>query len=120
MSNVKFAYLYRDVGNYKKFGSVVFSNPEMLPLQSLAVSFAKALSGQALFVAHQIGVPEVFLYVRGNATADDHCFHEFDGVEESLESPNDQHLRTIGEFLLEVQNEAQRGWNAFDPHHTVY
>jgi hypothetical protein len=120
MSNLRFKYLYRDAGNYKKFASVVFSNSEPLPLQRIAVSFAEVFSGHGLFVAHQIRVPEVFLYIRGNATSDDHCFHEFDGVEESLEAPNDQHLRSIGEFLLEVQNEAKRGWNAFDPHQAMY
>ena len=120
MGNIKFTYLYRDAGNYKKFGSVVFSNPNHLTLQNLAAPLAQAFSEEGLFVAHQIRVPEVFLYTRGNATSDDHCFHEFDGVEESLEAPNDQHFRAIGEFLVEIQREAKRSWIPFDPHEAMY
>jgi hypothetical protein len=120
MGNIRFNYMYRDAGNYKKFGSVVFSNPELVTLQSLAAPLAKAFSEEGLFVAHQIRVPEVFFYTRGNATSDDHFFHEFDGVEESLEAPNDQLLRSVGEFLVEVQRQAKRGWIPFDPHEVMY
>ena len=119
MGNIKFNYLYRDAGNYKKFASVVFSNPEMLTLQSVAMPLADIFSEEGLFVAHQIRVPEVFFYVRGNATSDDHCFHEFDGVEETLEAPSDQHSRSISEFLAEARREATRGWIPFDPHEAI-
>jgi|SRR5229473_175207 len=37
MANIKFNYLYRDAGNYKKRASVVFSNPEGLTLHSVAM-----------------------------------------------------------------------------------
>ena len=124
MGNIRFNYMYRDAGNYKKFGAVVFSNSELLTLQSVATILADVFSEEGLFVAHQIRVPEVFFYIRGNATSDDHCFHEFDGVEETLDAPNDSHSRSIREFLVEAQREAKRGWIAFDPHeglvHRIY
>ena len=120
MGNIKFNYMYRDAGNYKKFASVVFSNPELLSLQSVAMRLANIFSEEGLFVAHQIRVPEVFLYVRGNATSDDHCFHEFDGVEEALEAASDQHSRSISEFLAEARTEARRGWIPFDPHEAMF
>ena len=116
MANIKFNYLYRDAGNYKEFGNVIFSNPDLLTLHKLAMPLAETFSSERLFIAHQIRVPEVFLYTQGNATSDDHCFHEFDCVEETLEGPNDRHFRSIVEFLVEIQCEAKRGWKAFDPH----
>lgn len=112
--------MYRDAGNYKKFASVVFPNPALLTIQSIAAPLAEAFSEEGLFVAHRIRVPEVFFYIRGNATSDDHCFHEFDGVEESFEAPNDHRFRSIGEFLVEIQSEAKRGWIPFDPHDAMY
>ena len=32
MNNVKFNYLYRDAGNYKKWAYVIFSNPDTFHL----------------------------------------------------------------------------------------
>ena len=119
MANIKFNYLYRDAGNYKKWGSVVFSNPDEMTFSSVAAYLRDVFSDENLFVAHQILVPEVFFYTRGNATSDDHCFHEFDKVEETLEPPNDLHSRTIGEFLAQAQGQAKRGWIPFDPHEAL-
>jgi hypothetical protein len=116
MSNIKFTYLYRDAGNYKKWAHIVFSNSDGLTLDSIANAMQAAFLQDGLFTAHQVRVPEVFLYSRGNATSDDHCFHEFSAVEASLEVPNDQHSRSIGQFIAEVNREAKRGWAAFDPH----
>ncbi len=116
MGNIEFNYLYRDAGNYKKWASLVFSIPEGLALPSVATSLAGAFREENSFVAHQIRVPEVFFYTRGNATSDDHCYHEFYTVEETLEPPNDQYSRTISEFLAEAQSQAKRGWIPFDPH----
>ncbi len=116
MANIKFHYLYRDAGNYKKWGSVVFSNPEELTLHSVASTLINAFPEEDLFMAHQIRVPEMFFYTRGNATSDDHCFHEFDRLEETLEPPDDRHSRTISEFLAETQGQSKRGWIPFDPH----
>jgi hypothetical protein len=69
-----------------------------------------------LFIAHQVRVPEVFLFSRGNVTSDDHCFHEFSAVEASLKDPNDPSSRSISQFIAEVKREAKSGWAACDPH----
>jgi hypothetical protein len=53
---------------------------------------------------------------RLNTTSDDHCFHEFDSVEATLEVPNDSYSRSISQFISEVNMEARHGWRAFDPH----
>jgi len=118
MQNVKFTYLYRDAGNYNKWGEVVFRNPEGLVPELITQVLREAFLQDGLFIAHQVRVPDVFLYVRGDATSDDHCYHEFDSVEATAETPNDQDSRSISQFLIEVKRQAVRGWVALDPHET--
>lgn len=119
MYNVKFIYLYRDGGNYKKWGHVIFRNPDELRCDFIRRALEKAFLQDGLFVAHQIRVPDAFLYARGEANSEDHCFHEFDRVELSPGTPNDQHGRSIKQFLAEVQMQTTSGWTAFDPHESV-
>lgn len=114
--NIEFNYLYRDSGNYKKWADVVFSNPDSLAPEDVSRILRGCFLEDVLFIAAQVRLPEVFLFTRGYATSDDHCFHEFHGVTASSEPPNDYRDRSISEFLVEVSREAKRGWKAFDPH----
>ena len=116
MDNVKFNYLYRDAGNYKRWAEVIFSNPERLALEATTNALRGAFLQDGLFIASQVRLPEAFFSTEGEATSDDHCFHEFDVAEITLEDPNDRHQRSIGEFIAEVEKEADRGWVTFDPH----
>jgi hypothetical protein len=115
MSNIKFHYLYRDGSNYKKWGDVVFSNIDNLSIGSILKSLQESLSDDGLFIAHQVRIPEVFLASEYPLSEDDHCFHEFADVEATWAAPNDECNRSIGEFVIEVGKEAERGWRAFDP-----
>ncbi len=115
MNNIEFRYLYRDAGNYKKFGIVVFANPEQLSPEALEMELRQVFWEDDLFIASQIRVPEVFLYSDGKPSSDDHCFHEFGGLLTTEETANDKHNRSIREFLAEVTREDQRGWKIFDP-----
>ncbi|HXQ26789.1 MAG TPA: hypothetical protein VN822_10310 [Candidatus Acidoferrales bacterium] len=116
MDNIKFNYLYRDAGNYKNWAEVVFSNPDRLTVEATTKALRDAFLQDGLFIAHQVRVPETFFSTEGDATSDDHCFHEFDTVEISLEIPNDPHKRSISQFIAEVKREAGSGWVTFDPH----
>lgn len=116
MSNVRFQYLYRDGSNYKNCADVVFSNPQGLSVASVLTSLQGSLSGDGLFIAHQLRIPEVFLSDKYSLTEDDHCFHQFDGVEMTFDTPTDKCGRTIEEFVSEVATQAKRGWAAFDPY----
>jgi hypothetical protein len=116
MHNIKLSYLYRDAGNYKKWADVVFSNPDGSTLEEVTKALKDAFLQDGLFIAHQIRIPQAFLFDRGDATSDDHCFHEFGSVEVSSEAPNDAYSRSITQFIIEVNKEAKRGWAAFDPH----
>jgi hypothetical protein len=77
MENIEVAYLYRDGGNHKKRGSVIFSNPNGVTPESVEVELRRAFLEDDLFIADQIRVPEVFLFVGGQFSFDDHCYHEF-------------------------------------------
>ena len=113
--NIQFEYLYRDGANYKAWGTIVFSNPDQLPLSEIDARFRQAFDPDSLFVAGQIEVPEIFLYRDGELTSDDHCFHEYDHVELTNGPADDAQGRTIGNFLAQVTLASQRGWEVFNP-----
>jgi len=115
MSNVEFSYLYRDGGNYKNFGRIVFSNSEQIECEEIRKVLSEAFLEEGLFIADQIRVPDVFLFANGQLSFDDHCYHEFGAVQSTEEQPSDLHKRTIGEFVAEVVQQG-RGWRVFDPY----
>lgn len=133
--NIEFAYMYRDGGNNKNGGSVVFANPDGLSLTDLADRLAKAFDQQEYFIASQVGIPDVFLW---GADADydpedsstypaegfgpgryviceemDHCWHEFAGVDETEAEPTD--TRSITQFVEAVERASGEGWKQFEP-----
>jgi hypothetical protein len=116
MSNVEFSYLYRDGGNYKKWGNVVFSNPDGMITESMERDLRQAFLEDGMFIASQVRIPEVFLYTDYGFSSDDHCYHEFNGVRPTASKADDTQGRSIGEFLVEVTHEARRGWQVFDPY----
>lgn len=115
MTAVRLTYLYRDGSNYKSWGEVVFSNPEEVPLQQIEHRLRRTFDSDSIFAAHQLRLPEVFLYRDGVVTEFDHCFHEFYTVSYTDEIPNDTYRRTIMDLIEEVEREANRGWSVFDP-----
>jgi hypothetical protein len=115
LANVEFRYLYRDGGNYKKRGSVIFSNREGLDIDLAAERLRQGFLTDGLFIARQVRVPEVFLYRRGKFTDDDHCYHEFDELNPTSKAANDKQLRSIQQFLDKVAAEAGRGWQTLEP-----
>lgn len=114
MANVEFRYLYRDGGNYKKRGSVIFSNREGLDTDLAAEKLRQAFLPDGLFIARQVRVPEVFLYARGKFTDDDHCYHEFDELTSTSKAADDERDRSIERFLDEVAAEARNGWQTLE------
>jgi hypothetical protein len=113
--NIRFEYLYRDGSNYKKWGEVVFSDPDAIDAEPVSKQLRKLFLVDGLFIAHQVRVPEVFLSDDDSVSHDDHCYHEFSHLEATPEPPNDKHGRSIRELVLEVERQASRGWQAFDP-----
>ena len=98
MMNVRFEYLYRDAGNFKRWGEVVFSNTNNIGRDTLA-----AISGQALpldrlyFLPDQIGVPN--LHFDEQIANLDHEWHEIHSFDLCDDMPNDPQARDIGIFI---------------------
>jgi hypothetical protein len=106
--NTRFEYLYRDAGNWKKWGSVVFVGA---PSPELDDRFRRACHLRELFIADQIRVPELF-FDEYPVNADDHCFHEFWSIAETSDDLSDEHRRTIDEFVREFEQAGKR-WQVF-------
>lgn len=100
--NIRFEYLYRDSGNYKNWGSIVFSNPQNEKVEVLTERVRSCLIDHAFFVAAKAGVPD--LHFDNFDEELDHGWHEFAFVEYTLESPNDTQGRNISQFLLDLKS----------------
>lgn len=57
--NVRFEYLYRDAGNFKNWGEVIFSNPLNFNIKFIALMAEKILIEQPYFVAINAGIPDL-------------------------------------------------------------
>jgi hypothetical protein len=115
MENIELSYVYRDGNNFKKFASVVFSNPERMTIGSVTEKLKQAFDADGLFIAGQIRLPEVFLWADGRLSYDDHCYHQLDTVRVTADAPSDTRGRSIWEFITEATTQASHGWRAFDP-----
>jgi len=115
MGNIRLRYLYRDASNYKSWGDVVFSNAECIGARTVEKALSEGFLDDGLFIARQIRLPERFLYKEYWINGDDHCFHEFYSIEDTLEPATDEFGRSIKKFVGEVAMENRRGWRVFDP-----
>lgn len=114
MSNIRFNYLYRDGGNFKFWGEVIFANPKRLSLKGVETRLNRAFLPDGLFIASQIAIPEKFPFPKVAINQNDHCFHEFDCIETCTGNTTDSLERSVSEFLEEVERCATRGWKAFN------
>ncbi|MDF2431889.1 MAG: hypothetical protein JWP44_1520 [Mucilaginibacter sp.] len=78
MPNIKFNYLYRDSANYKKFGYVIFSNPDNIKLAELESLIRSKLIDDTWFYADEWKLPELFLDSYDFKV--DPTWHEFESV----------------------------------------
>ncbi|QPJ64519.1 MAG: hypothetical protein G3M78_03545 [Candidatus Nitrohelix vancouverensis] len=98
--NICFQYLYRDYGNFKNWGDVIFSNPNGLDIGQIKSMLEKVLIDQAYFVASKVNVPN--LYFEDYKENLDHVWHEFFSIEYTDEKPNDIYGRTIEKFVESI------------------
>jgi len=86
MPNIKFSYLYRDSGNYKKFTSIIFSNPNNIDLSIVEDLIKSKLIWDQWFYADEWKLPEIFPDLC-DFRIDPTC-HEFENVEYTIDEPN--------------------------------
>ncbi|MBL7871256.1 MAG: hypothetical protein JNM78_06580 [Cyclobacteriaceae bacterium] len=94
-SNIKFNYLYRDGGNYKVWGSEVFSNPDMIQLNYAEEKIRKSLIDGEFFDPTYWKVKR--LKYEDWVSELDHSWNEFDSIENTLANPTTNY--SITEFL---------------------
>ena len=97
---IRFNYLYRDSGNYKKFGIKRFSNPEQLPIEEITQRLIQNLIDGSYFYPEQVGIKK-FKFHRHT---DDTSWYEFESIE-ILDSPDHQkkELESINDFILKLK-----------------
>lgn len=97
---IRFNYLYRDFGNYKKFGSKRFSNPEQLTLVEIEQKIRQNLVDQEYFYPEQVGIKK-FKFHR---YLDDYSWYEFESIEllDQVEITK-KDMKSISNFLVQLQ-----------------
>ncbi len=76
--NIRFHYLYRDSGNYKKFGHKDFSNPDQLSIEQVRLELEQHLIDQSFFYPETVGIKKF----RFHRFSDDYSWYEMENVEE--------------------------------------
>lgn len=95
--HIKFEYLYRDAGNNKIWGEIVFSNLNQYDLESLKTMITKNLIENEFFIAKTSKLPPLrFEKIDGEL---DHDYYEFASISETTEQVNDSLNRDITEFI---------------------
>ena len=97
---IRFNYLYRDSGNWKKFGSKLFSNPDQLTIKVIEQKIRKNLIDQEYFYPDQVGIRK-FKFHR---YLDDYSWYEFESLEilTNIEFSS-KGLKSISDFLLQLK-----------------
>lgn len=76
--NIRFHYLYRDSGNYKKFGHKDFSNPDQLPVEQVRLELEQRLIDRSFFYPEVVGIKKF----RFHRFCEDYSWYEMENVEE--------------------------------------
>ena len=93
--NIKFHYLYRDAGNYKNYGHLIFPNPNNIQIETLLKKLQENLIDSEFFEPISVGVP--LLDVENRDEELDHDWYEFEKITQTQEFPTE--TKTINEFL---------------------
>ncbi len=103
--NIEFHYLYRDWGNFKNFGSLVFENRSRLAADEIRRRVESAVNCDRAFVASRLKVPDLFFRNIPYNPEFDHGFHEFFDALETERTPSDPANRDILDLLVEFETQ---------------
>lgn len=95
--NIRFEYLYRDGGNFKKWGEVVFLNPHNVSVDVVMSMARDVLIDQTYFVANKACLPD--LHFREYDEQLDHGWHEAHAFQPTDDAANDPQSRSIEELM---------------------
>lgn len=97
-NNIKFSYLYRDAGNYKEFGEIIFTNQNSKSPEEIELVIRKNLIDGDFFVPEKWNVPR--LSFENYSPELDHEYHEFESLEETNENTTEN--IDVSEFLIRI------------------
>jgi len=101
--NIEFRYLYRDMGNFKNYGEVIFANRLNSDAEEIRKQIFSILGPDHTIKASDLGIPDLFFK---NFTYDpelDHEMHEFVEVLRTENPANDAAQRDIAYLLIEMR-----------------
>jgi len=99
--NVEFQYLYRDAGNFKNFGSVIFGNRSGASIASVEEAI-RSKTFENLFDAASLQLPELFFKEFPYDPELDHPLHEFAGLVATDGKVNDACSRDIADIPSQI------------------
>lgn len=97
-NNIKFNYLYRDVGNYKLFNDIIFTNKDLKSLQEIEFAIRNNLIEGEFFIPEKWNIPR--LNFEEYSSELDHDYHEFESIEVTNEPPTEN--CDISRFLTAI------------------
>ena len=97
-NNIRFSYLYRDGGNYKLYGEVIFSNQEAMLVDEIELQIRQHLLDGEFFNPTDWGI--VPLSFDKYDEEMDHQWHEYERIEETRDENSDN--RSIKTFIEEI------------------
>ncbi|MGL1886655.1 MAG: hypothetical protein OCD76_09085 [Reichenbachiella sp.] len=98
LNNIELHYLYRDAGNFKRRGMVIFWNPKNLPVDQVVTQLQSRLILEQYFIHTDWKLPPLFFDSYDSEL--DHSWHELDSVKVTA-CPSSE-IRTIDQFLSEL------------------
>lgn len=101
--NIEFHYIYRDCGNNKNFGKVIFGNENSLPAKKIHKKILKIFISDPVIWASKLRLPDLFFKDLPYDPGLDHELHEYLEVCETEEPVDDPAKRDIEELLLEIK-----------------
>ena len=94
---MKFEYLYRDAGNNKIWGEIVFSNYDHIDPKVLDTHIRKLLIDHEFFIARKSNLPRLSFPIWDQKL--DHDWYEYSSIDVTSDRENDIYNRDIKEFI---------------------
>jgi hypothetical protein len=96
---IRFNYLHRDSGNWKKFGYKLFSNLERLSLEEIDQRIRQHLIDTEFFYPDELGIKKF----RFHRFSDDYSWYEFESVEVVEKRDLKSQKPSISDFIFKLE-----------------
>ncbi len=101
--NIEFRYMYRDMGNFKNYGEVVFGNRLNFNPEEIRKQIFRFLGSDHIIKASDLRIPDLYFKNFPYDPELDHEMHEFFEVSESELPASDAIQRDIADLLLDMK-----------------